>query len=221
MKVRIKKILQPPIVQIALDMPSVSFLRAILRQIPISDRIIVEAGTALIKKYGVKIIRLIRRELGDVFVVADLKTQDVGRIEAHLAYEETADGAVVSGTAPRHTIEEFLRESNNLQMWGIVDMLNVYDPLKVLGSLCVLPDIIVLHRGIDEEQQKTLSLPLINKIKKKFGAHLLVAVAGGVNLESAREALSAGADILIVGRYITASKEPRKAINEFLSLIRR
>lgn len=191
-----------------------------MRQIPTDNRIIIEAGTPLIKKYGLRIIRLIRKELGDIFVIADLKTMDVGKIEARLAYEESADGAVVSGTAPRQTIEEFLLECRNLCMLGIVDTLGVYDPLEMLDSIEVMPDIVTLHRGIDEETQKALSLPLIREIKKT-NQHLLVGIAGGVDLTSARTAIDAGADILIVGRYITGAKAPRKAIMGLLSVIGR
>jgi bifunctional enzyme Fae/Hps len=218
---RIKKSLQLPTIQIALDTPNASSVREVLRQTPTDSKIIIEAGTPLIKKYGLRIIRLIRKEMGDVFVIADLKTLDVGKIEARLAYEESADGAVVSGSAPRQTIEEFLLECRNLHMWGTVDALGVYDPLKMLNSIEVMPDIIILHRGIDEETQKTLSLPLISEIKEKISQHLLVAIAGGVDLTSARTAIDAGADILIVGRYVTASKEPGKAILNLLSVIER
>jgi bifunctional enzyme Fae/Hps len=181
----------------------------------------IEAGTPLIKKYGLKIIRNIRREIGDAFVIADLKTLDVGRLEARLAYEESADGAVVSGLAPRQTVEEFLRESESLHMWSIIDMMAVYDPLKVLKSIDILPDIVILHRGIDEEAQRTLSLPLIKVLKKKVDRHLLVGIAGGIDFSAAETALSSGADVLIIGRYVTASRDPGKVTKELLSLIER
>jgi len=218
---RVKKLLKSPLLQIALDTPSTVFVSEVLRQIPTSDRIIIETGTPLIKKYGLKIIRHIRREIKDAFVIADLKTLDVGKLEARLAYEESADGAVVSGLAPRQTIEEFLRECKNLHMYGVVDMIAVHDPIKVIKSIDILPDIVILHRGIDEELQKTLSLPLIKRIKKKADEHLLVAIAGGVDLFGAKKALRYGADIIVVGRYVTESKNPRNATTELLSLIER
>jgi hypothetical protein len=42
------------------------------------------------------------------------------------------------------------------------------------------------------------------------------AVAGGIDPQTAPMALKSGADILIVGRYITQSRDIRRATREFL-----
>jgi len=47
---------------------------------------------------------------------------------------------------------------------------------------------------------------------KKF----LIAVAGGVIPETAKEALAEGADIIIVGRYVTQSRDIERSVREFL-----
>jgi bifunctional enzyme Fae/Hps len=49
---------------------------------------------------------------------------------------------------------------------------------------------------------------------KKF----LIAVAGGIVPETAKEALEKGADILIVGRYVTQSRDVERAVRDFLEL---
>ena len=49
---------------------------------------------------------------------------------------------------------------------------------------------------------------------------LLIAVAGGIVPETAKEALEQGADILIVGRYVTQSKDIERSVREFLELTR-
>ena len=46
----------------------------------------------------------------------------------------------------------------------------------------------------------------------------LIAVAGGIVPETAKEALEKGADILIVGRYVTQSKDIERAVRDFLEL---
>ena len=48
----------------------------------------------------------------------------------------------------------------------------------------------------------------------------LVAVAGGITPDTAPEALANGADIIIVGRYITQSKDVERATREFLKSTR-
>ena len=49
---------------------------------------------------------------------------------------------------------------------------------------------------------------------------MLLAVAGGINPDTAPEALANGADIIIVGRYITQSKDAERATREFLKATR-
>jgi bifunctional enzyme Fae/Hps len=43
-------------------------------------------------------------------------------------------------------------------------------------------------------------------------------VAGGIVPETAKEALEKGADVIIVGRYVTQSKDIERAVREFLEL---
>ena len=47
---------------------------------------------------------------------------------------------------------------------------------------------------------------------------MLIAVAGGIVPETAKEALEQGADILIVGRYVTQSKDVERSVRDFLEL---
>jgi len=53
----------------------------IIRTLPQSDRILLEAGTPLIKHYGIEAIRFIKNSRPQNYVVADLKTMDRGATE--------------------------------------------------------------------------------------------------------------------------------------------
>jgi bifunctional enzyme Fae/Hps len=62
-------------------------------------------------------------------------------------------------------------------------------------------------------------MEMIKDIRQAFqGERLLIAVAGGIIPETAKEALEKGADIIIAGRYITQSKDVRRAVREFLEV---
>ena len=77
----------------------------------------------------------------------------------------------------------------------------------------------ILHRGIDQETGRSCGLERIQMIRKAFPKKkLLIAVAGGIVPETAKEALEQGADILIVGRYVTQSKDVERSVREFLEL---
>jgi bifunctional enzyme Fae/Hps len=216
---KVPRLWRPPYIQISLDIPDLGRNKEIISSLPRSDRIILELGTPLIKRYGTKVISELREIARDVFFVADLKTLDVGKVEADLAYEETADAVVAAGLAPIETLNAFIHEAKRLGIYAAVDMLNVQDPVKKLRMLKEFPDIVVLHRGIDEETGRTLGLELIQKLRRTFeDKRFLIAVAGGIVPETAKEALEKGADILIVGRYVTQSKDVERAVRELLKL---
>jgi len=218
---KVPRLWRPPYLQIALDIPSLNRTKDIIQQLPESDRIILEVGTPLLKKYGVRVIRDLREVAKDMFIIADLKTLDVGKVEADLAFEETADAVVAAGVAAKETLDGFTYEAKKLGIYAVVDMMNVEEPIKKLKTLKELPNIIILHRGIDMETGRTLGLERIKELKQAFpDQKFLVAVAGGIIPETANEALKEGADIIIVGRYITQSKDTKRSAREFLEITR-
>ena len=95
---KVPRLWRPPYLQISLDNPEIERAKKVIAQLPGSDRIILEVGTPLIKRYGTKVINELREVAKDIFFVADLKTLDVGKVEVDLAYDETADAVVASGT---------------------------------------------------------------------------------------------------------------------------
>jgi bifunctional enzyme Fae/Hps len=97
-------------------------------------------------------------------------------------------------------------------------MLNVESPVPVLKELAkrdALPDVVEMHRAIDAEGSE-YNWGDIPEIKKVGGGKILVATAGGIRQHVVKDALRAGADILVVGRAITASKNVANAAEGFL-----
>jgi bifunctional enzyme Fae/Hps len=216
---RVPRLWRPPYLQISMDIPDLERTKKIIAQIPRSDRIILEAGTPLIKRYGTKVISDLREVAKDIFVIADLKTLDVGKVEVDLAYDETADAVIASGLAPEETLDAFIHEAKRLGIYAAVDMLNVENPIKKLKALKEFPDIVMVHRGIDQGTGMTVGLDLIGGLRKTFSdKRFLIAVAGGIVPETAKEALEKGADIIVVGRYVTQSKDIERAVRDFLEL---
>jgi len=214
---KVPRLWRPPYLQISLDAPEIERTKKVIAQLPGSDRIILEVGTPLIKRYGAKVINELREVAKDMFFVADLKTLDVGKVEVDIAYDETADAVVAAGLAPAETLDSFIHEAKRLATYAAVDMLGVEDPLKKLKSLKEFPDIVILHRGIDQETGRSHGLEIIPELREAFkDKKFLIAVAGGIVPETAKEALQKGADIIIVGRYVTQSKDVERAVRDFL-----
>ncbi|MBM4400761.1 MAG: bifunctional 5,6,7,8-tetrahydromethanopterin hydro-lyase/3-hexulose-6-phosphate synthase [Crenarchaeota archaeon] len=216
---KVPRLWRPPYLQISLDPPELEKAKKVIAQIPGSDRIIIEVGTPLIKRYGTRVISELRQTAKDAFMIADLKTLDVGKVEVDIAYEDTADAVVAAGLAPPETLDAFVHEAKRLGIYGVVDMLNVEAPVGKLKQLKEFPDMVILHRGIDQETGRTLGLDLIQELRQTFhDKRFLIAVAGGIVPETAKEALEKGADVIIVGRYVTQARDVERAVRDFLEL---
>jgi len=217
---KVQRLWDAPYLQVAMDLVDMAKVAQVLKELPENDHLIIEAGTPLIKKFGLGVISEIRKLRPNAFIIADLKILDTGNLEARMAADATADAVVVSGLAPVSTMEKAIAEARKVGIYSIVDMLNVQNPAKVIASLKVKPDIVELHRAIDTEETAH-AWGDIAAIKKAAGGKLLVATAGGVRVNVVKDALKAGADILVVGRAITASKDIGHAADEFLEQLDR
>ncbi len=224
---KVTRLWDPPYLQVAIDIPDIGYVQRILREIPESDHLIIEAGTPLIKRYGVNVVERIREVRPNAFIVADLKTLDTGNLEARMVADATADAVVISGLAPTSTIEKAIREAKKTGIYSVIDMLNVKDPVELLKELALKPEVVELHRAIDLENTGALGLDVISEIKE-LSKGILVAVAGGVRVDKLSptdqtidEALKAGADIIVVGRDITKSKDVRLKTEQFLERMKK
>ncbi len=161
------------------------------------ERILIEAGTPYIKREGIDGIRAIRRHWPG-HVVADLKTVDGALGEVNMAREGGATAATVLGSSPSEALDLFIARCDELQMISMIDMLGVKDPLRTLMRLQKPPDVVVLHRGRDEESTrgKLIQYRHVNRVRSKF--NVLISAAGGVDIKEARSAIFNGANIVVV-----------------------
>jgi len=216
------KLWNPPYLQVALDLDNEEKMRSIIRDLPKRERVLIEAGTPLVKKFGVEIISKIREERPGAFIIADLKTLDVGRVEVKMAADETADAVAISGLGTNESIENAIHECSKQGIYSILDMMNVDDIPGKLDQIKLKPNIVLLHRNIDLEtrdddpEAQLKQWGNIKDIKAKLGERGLAAVAGGITPDKVNIALDAGADIIIAGRYIIGSSDVRRAADDFL-----
>jgi len=223
---KVNRLWDPPYLQVALDLDNLAEMERIISSLPDRERILIEAGTPLVKKFGVGVVSKIRELKQDAFIIADLKTLDVGRIEVKMAADETADAVAISGLGTMESIEKAIHEASKQGIYSILDMMNVDNFLEKLQSLNFMPDIVLLHRNVDletlkkekgEELGDMTEWGNIKKIKEILGEERLVAVAGGITPQKINEALESSADIIVVGRYIIGSRDVRHAAEDFLA----
>jgi bifunctional enzyme Fae/Hps len=218
---KVQRLWDPPYLQVALDLVEMRSVERVLNEVPRNDHVIIEAGTPLIKQFGLAVISQMRKIRPDAFIIADLKTLDTGHLEARMAANASADAVVVSGLAPVATLVKAILEAKKTGIYSIIDMLNVSDPAAVIKALAkenAVPDIVEMHRAIDAEGTE-YNWGDIPAIRKAAGKKILVATAGGIRLDKVALARGSGADIVVVGRAITASKNIKNAAESFLSAL--
>ena len=215
---KVSRLWDPPYLQVALDNPNIDQILGVIKSLPDSDHLILEAGTPLIKRYGTDVISKLREVAPNAFIVADLKTLDTGNLEARMVADATADAVVVSALAPTSTIDKVIEEAHKTGIYAVIDTLNLPDPMPMLRKLKALPDVVELHRAIDVEETEYQwgSIPEIKALAEKQSKNVLIAVAGGVRVDNIGEALGAGADILVVGRAITNAKDVYQTAEMFI-----
>ena len=206
--------------QVALN-SSLTDAQQIIASLPRSERILVEAGTPLIKAFGQEAIRHLKAWWGG-YVVADLKTMDRGETEATIAKLSGADGAIALGQAPVETLNAFILACEKVGMDAMVDMMNVDQPVKILRKLKKLPRVVILHRGVDEEtynKDKPIPYVQINKIRSSYD--LMVSIAGGDEIREVQRAIFNDANIVVVWKgFYSAAGDTGKLAEEFLRVIK-
>ena len=200
----------------------------IIHQLPVSDRIIIEAGTPLIKRYGEEGIRKIKQWYGQrlstftPYIVADLKMMDRGETEVEIAWRAGASATTALGSAPTESLNAFIKKCDALGLDAMIDMMNVEFPLATLRALKKQPRVIILHRGVDEERdnkQKQLPLHEIRRIKGSYD--MMIAVAGGDSLREVQSASFNDADIVVLWKeFFKSGDDTGKLASEFLETVK-
>ena len=217
--------LEHPVLQVALDFTSLEDALRVARAAWANGAEVLEAGTPLIKSVGVEAVRALRRSFPEAVVVADTKIMDAGRIEAGVALDAGADVVTVLGVASDETIREVVEAAHSRGALAAVDMINHPDPVARAAEARRLgADIIILHVAVDVQRARGVSAaeaaPLVPRVKEACGG-CWVAVAGGLNRDTAPIVAQAGADIVIVGSAITRSEDPGRATREIVEALRR
>lgn len=205
--------LTKPLLQVALDYANtpevLQIAEAVQEYVDILD-----IGTLLLKREGVRIITVIKQAFPKKLVFADTKTVDLGQLEAQMVFEAGADMMSVCGAAPDATIELAIREAHLLGKKVLVDLIGTdasYRQIKRLSY--VQPDYIIIHSGVDEwHHENTLfeKVEIISQI-----CPIPLAISGGIQLDDIPYLLIFQPAIIVIGTAITTSSQPRQAAKLF------
>ncbi len=169
-----------------------------------------EAGTPLIKSEGMNAIRTLKDAFPAVKIVADMKTMDTGVIEVEMAAKSGASVVSILVVADNAVIEEAIKSARKYGVAIMADIMNAEDPVRRAKELKEEGvDYVCVHVGIDQQMRGMDTLSLLEKVSSEINTPL--AVAGGVDEEMASEAVSLGADVIIVGGNIIRSAKVKES----------
>ena len=207
-----------PILQLALDLLNAHRALSIAEASIKGGADWIEAGTPLIKSEGMEIVRKLKQTFPDKTLVADMKTMDTGALETEMAAKAGADVVCILAASDDSTILDALKSARKYGTKIMVDLIGIKDKVKRAKELEKLGvDYLCMHVGIDEQMTGKKPIDVLSSLVKT--AEIPIAVAGGLNSETAADVVNAGATIIIVGGAITKAKDVTKATKQIKKAI--
>ena len=201
---------QKPILQLALDFPDLHRAIQIAKESVKGGVDWIEVGTPLIKSEGLNAVREIKRKFSRHVILADMKTMDTGSFEVEIAAKSGADIIIILALADTSTIKEAVEAGKKYNTKIMVDLIGVEDPITKSAELEKIGiDYICIHVGIDQQMKGMDPLKTLTEVAATVKIPL--ALAGGINSESAAKAVTSGAKIVIIGGAITKAENARAA----------
>ena len=207
-----------PVLQVALDLLELPRALAIAEEAVAGGADWIEAGTPLIKSEGMAAVRALAGRFPGREIVADMKVADTGTLEVEMAAKAGATVVCVLADADDAVIEEAVRAARLYGVRIMADLISVADPVpraKRLAELGV--DILNCHVGIDQQMIGRSSVALVEELAGAVA--LPLAVAGGLDAETAAEAAFHGAAVVIVGGAIVRSADPAAKTREVVAAL--
>jgi 3-keto-L-gulonate-6-phosphate decarboxylase len=163
--------------------------------------------------------------MGDI--CADIKIVDGAYEEVAMAKRAGATSVTAIGNASKETLKIFVDACKEYKISSIVDMIGNNNPLKTLWKAQVVPDMVYIHRGRDEENSfgKIIQYKDIAKLKGKY--ELQTGAAGGIDKRELQSAIFNNADIVVVNivrpedqwKGIVFDRDFEKNLHDFLAFI--
>lgn len=205
--------------QLALDRPDLA--RELELMASVSRYVdLVEAGTPLLIREGIRAVRELRRRYRGRTVVADIKVVDAGEPIAELAFAAGANVVTVLGWASDEVIERVVRQARRYDGEVMADSLGLAHiperarELRALGvsSLCLNRRGFKKQKVSKEDGFKRL-VSLIEEIE------LPVYLAGGIDLDELTELREAPLAGVIIGAAIAEAPSPAEVARQMRRVI--
>jgi 3-hexulose-6-phosphate synthase len=175
---------------------------------------IIELGTPLIKAEGIQVVTAMKTAFPDKLIFADMKIADTGFLEAEIAFKAGADLVTVMGAVDDATVKGAVEAAAKYGRKVVVDTIGAKE-VTAFGVAFV-----ELHAGLDEQALPGYSVQTL--ISEGRLAKVPFSVAGGVNIDTIKDVVAAGADVAVAGGAIYGAEDPAaaaKALKEAINSV--
>ncbi len=202
-----------PVVQISLDVTTLSEALETAELAMSSGVDWLEAGTPLILAEGLRAVREMRAKFPGVPIVADLKTMDGGYLEAEMMAKAGATYAVVMARAHEETLRVVVKAGKDYGIGVMGDNLgcpNMVDGAKFIEDMGCSH--VIHHIGYDERRGiaargEKAPTPLDQLRDVVRAVRIPVQAVGGLSIEQAIMTPSYGAPLVVIGAPLAINPE--------------
>jgi len=199
-----------PRLQLALDVTDMHLAVQIARELqPWWD--ILEVGTALLLKEGLKSVTEMRKKFPDAVILADTKIMDSGKLLAEIACEAGADMISVISAASASTIKSCITVAHSRGCRVLLDHLSdEWQGEALVEKIRFGADVIGFHLPKDMQEAASMNLGAISEFSRSSGVE--ISIAGGITPNRISQTKGFPINIFVVGGYlINAENRKEKA----------
>ncbi|MDP9027711.1 MAG: orotidine 5'-phosphate decarboxylase, partial [Actinomycetota bacterium] len=206
-----------PLVQVSLDLTTISDALRMATIALEAGADWLEIGTPLLLSQGTEAVRALRREFPNSPLIADIKIMDGGYGEAKMYGDAGADAVVVMGRAHDATVERVCDAAADLGLLVMGDDMGAADRpaeaarLEGLGVGMVIHHIGHDHRSRHREQKMS---PLTDLAAIVAATTVPVQAAGGLSIDQAVNCPALGASVVVFGAPLAVDDETSFTIPE-------
>ncbi|MET0453563.1 MAG: 3-hexulose-6-phosphate synthase [Mycobacterium sp.] len=180
---------------------------------------IVEVGTPLMMRYGMAVVADLKRNFPQLDLLCDTKIMDAAAMETRLAFNAGADYVTVLAVTDDSSIAECVRTANDVGRKIMADMICVPDLPRRANELHEAGvHVIAVHTGVDQQARGRTPLDDLQTLTTSVPS-AAVAVAGGIDLDTASSYLAHDPAILIIGSGITQAADPAATTRDLRRMI--
>ena len=213
-----------PYVQIALDLVNLHRALQIAEEAVKGGVEWIEAGTPLIKSEGMNAVRSLHKKFPGRTIVADMKTVDGGSVEIEIAAKSGANVVFMLGGSDNHSVTEAVEAAKQYGVMLGCDTIDIPEDRMIERALELEElgvGLICSHVGVDQQViyggEKTLEIA--SKLRKNLKPTTWLAIAGGINSETAAKAKEIGVDVIIVGGALYKAKSPEMSAKNIIAAV--